>query len=379
VTKRQAIFLVIFALMCAGIVASLSPMMLDPLYKMVQTPVYDRTTGKPIDPGPYWGARTFPSLVACGVLGGIIGIGLARLLIRISERQVSKWEKLHTGDKVNVFLGGFLGLIASMPILLLLNQLQEALYMPYAIVGVTVGLAAISIYALRSMDDILPWSKGKGPARRSGVKILDTNVLIDGRIYDVARAGFLEGQIYIPGFVLDELQYIADSHDPLRRQRGRRGLDVLRHLQADFTVDVRTQDRHAPETGDEVDARLVRLARAIGADIVTNDFNLNRVASLQKVRVLNLNDLALALRPNVLPSENLELTIVREGNQPGQGVGYLEDGTMVVVENGRGYLGDTMDVVVTQVIQTERGKMIFASIELDNEGAPPVARRARRS
>jgi len=192
-------------------------------------------------------------------------------------------------------------------------------------------------------------------------------VIIDGRIIDLGRTGFLEGPLYIPGFVLDELQYIADSPDAMRRQRGRRGLDVLQLLKNDHQVEVRVHDHLAPDIGDEVDARLVRLARAMGADIVTNDVNLNRVATLQEVKVLNINDLALALRPNVLPSETMELAVIREGNQPGQGVGYLDDGTMVVVENGRSHLGETIQVVVTQVIQTERGKMIFAHPDGDND------------
>jgi uncharacterized protein YacL len=217
------------------------------------------------------------------------------------------------------------------------------------------------------MDEVLPWSKSRGKARRSGIKILDTNVIIDGRIYDVVRNGFLEGEMYVPGFVLDELQYIADSHDPLRRQRGKRGLDVLRHMQADFPLVVRTHDRLAPDVNEEVDSRLVRMARALGADLVTNDHNLNQVAKLQDVKVLNLNDLALSLRPNVLPGEDLCLTIIREGNQMGQGIGYLDDGTMVVVENGRPHIGETLEVAVTQVIQTERGKMIFAEVEPPDE------------
>ena len=142
---------------------------------------------------------------------------------------------------------------------------------------------------------------------------------------------------------------------------------MLRHMQSDFQLDVRTMDRLAPEAGDGVDSRLVRLARAIGADIVTNDFNLNRVAALQEVKVLNINDLALGLRPNVLPSEHLPITVIREGNQAHQGIGYLDDGTMVVVENGKDHIGESLDVIVTQVIQTERGKMIFAEIGEDDE------------
>jgi uncharacterized protein YacL len=243
--------------------------------------------------------------------------------------------------------------------------------------AVTTGLSALSVYALWSMADILPWNKSRGKARRSGIKILDTNVIIDGRIYDVAKAGFLEGQLYIPKFVLEELQYIADSSDALKRQRGRRGLEVLKHMQADFPIEIGTQDKNSPDMPKEVDARIVRLAKLLGADVVTNDFNLNRVATLQDIRVLSLNDLALALRTNILPQENLPLKIIREGNQYGQGVGYLDDGTMVVVENGQPFVGETVEVLVTQVIQTERGKMIFAEVD----GAEEISsrRRARRA
>jgi uncharacterized protein YacL len=183
--------------------------------------------------------------------------------------------------------------------------------------------------------------------------------------------------MYVPGFVLEELQFIADSHDALKRQRGRRGLEVLNHLRNEFEVETQIHDKLAPEQGDGVDARLVRLAKAIGADIVTNDFNLRRVAEFQDVHVMSLNDLALALRPNVLPQETFELSIIREGNQLGQGVGYLEDGTMVVVENGRAHVGETVEVVVTQVIQTERGKMIFGEVDTE-EPPPPFEVRTRR-
>jgi len=247
--------------------------------------------------------------------------------------------------------------------------------------GVTVGLSAVSVYALQTMAEILPWNRSRGKSRRSGIKILDTNVIIDGRIYDVAKTGFLEGQLYVPRFVLEELQYIADSHDALRRARGRRGLEVLKHMQAEFPMEVGTYDKLAPDPNEEVDARLVRLAQALGADIVTNDFNLNRVAALQELSVLSLNDLALSLRTNVLPEETLALKIIREGNQLGQGVGYLDDGTMVVVENGQPFIGELTNVTVTQVIQTERGKMIFAETAANTEHTEAPRRRSsvRRS
>ncbi len=315
------------------------------------------------------------SRVAGSVFGFIVGAGIGNLISTYIEKLSTRWDNLTNGGKVTMFLGVFIGLVASVPFLfflftLLSNQIGLLLGAMVILIG---GFTFISIHVLYSIKDILPWNHTEAIRQRTGIKILDTSVIIDGRIVDVARAGFLEGELYVAGFVLDELQYIADSHDAMRRLRGRRGLDVLHLLQADFELEVRIHDRLAPDIGDEVDARLVRLARAIGGDIVTNDHNLNRVAALQDVRVLNINELALALRPNILPSENLEISVTREGNQPGQGVGYLDDGTMVVIENGRTHLGETINVIVSQVIQTERGKMLFAYP--DGEGADALVRR----
>lgn len=323
------------------------------VYQFIQ-----RVTNQPELPQSGFNPATTFAVVLTGFL---VGGGIGNLASRLIERTGDRWERMESGDKVTLFLGVFAGIIASVPFLFLFSGLGNVIA-PLATFGLTLGFSALAVYMLRSMEDILPWQRGRGKRRRSGIKILDTNVIIDGRIYDVVRTGFLEGQMYVPNFVLDELQYIADSQDPLRRQRGRRGLDVLRHLQSDFALEVGTHDRLSPDGGDGVDARLVRLAKALGGDIVTNDWNLNRVAALQNVAVLNINDLALALRPNVLPKEPLQVGVIKEGNQPGQGVGYLDDGTMVVVENGRRHIGETMNVVVTQVIQTERGKMIFAEV-----------------
>ncbi|GBC92509.1 putative PIN and TRAM-domain containing protein YacL [bacterium HR15] len=222
-----------------------------------------------------------------------------------------------------------------------------------------VVLVYLSVVSFLSMKEYLPITAQM--ARRSrGIKVLDTSVIIDGRIRDIWRSGFLEGRLYVPGFVLDELQHIADSEDPLRRARGRRGLDVLKQLQQEAELEVRTHDRLAPPASDGVDGRLVRLAKALRADIITNDYNLNRVAELQGVRVLNINELAEAVRIHVLPGEELTVTPIREGQEPDQGVAYLEDGTMVVVEGGRAYLNQAIDVVVTSVLQSARGKMLFA-------------------
>lgn len=190
--------------------------------------------------------------------------------------------------------------------------------------------------------------------------LLDTSVIIDGRIADVSRTGFLDGVLTIPRFVLNELQHIADSSDALRRNRGRRGLDMLNKLQKDSVVPIRITDMDVEEVR-EVDDKLVRLAKQLHAPVLTNDFNLNKVAEIQGVRVLNVNELANALRAIVLPGENMHVKLVQEGKELGQGVAYLDDGTMVVVENGKKYMGNSIDVTVTRMLQTNQGRMIFAT------------------
>ncbi|HSB01002.1 MAG TPA: PIN domain-containing protein [Anaerolineales bacterium] len=195
--------------------------------------------------------------------------------------------------------------------------------------------------------------------------LLDTSVIIDGRVSDIARTGFLPGTLLIPRFVLNELQYIADSPDGLRRQRGRRGMEVLADLQKLPNILVRISDIDA-EGVREVDDKLVVLARQLKCPILTNDYNLNRVAELQGVTILNINELANAVKSVVLPSEHLTLNIFQEGKEFGQGVGYMDDGTMVVVENGHEYIGEYKEVVVTKVLQTAAGRMVFARVEEDN-------------
>ncbi len=316
----------------------------------------------------YW--YTYPAMA---LLGLILGSGLGRLLVQLVTGVAYRLKTMDVGDRVDLILGGFAGIVASIPFLFIFQGVA-AIATPFLFMFLIIGFSAVSIYALRSLSEVLPWHKGVAQTRRTGIKVLDTNVLIDGRLYDLIRTGFLEGEMYLPNFVLEELQDIADASDSLRRQRGRRGLDVLKRIQADYTVKVGVYDKYAPDDREKVDARLVRIAKTIGGDLVTNDYNLNKVASIQNVQVLNINDLALALRPAVLPGEMLEVTIIREGSQFGQGVGYLDDGTMVVVENGRDSIGTTTEVAVSQVIQTERGKMIFAAIDPEEE-APPRRRR----
>jgi uncharacterized protein YacL len=330
--------------------ATVGFLLADPFLKAV-----DGWFEGPAPISPLW---TRVGLTTAGLLVGIL---VANHGFQILSRVARHLEEAEPDEKLAIGLG----LVSAAVITFALYPLL------FAIGGARLGwaltllafviLVYLSVVSFLSMKEYLPLTAQM--ARRSkGVKILDSSVIIDGRIRDIIRTGFLEGRIYVPGFVLDEVQHIADSEDPLRRARGRRGLDVLKQLQADLgeNMEVRTHDRLAPHTGDEVDARLVRLAKAMRADIVTNDYNLNRVAEVQGVRVLNINELAEAVRIHVLPGEDLTVIPIREGQEPDQGIAYLEDGTMVVVEGGREYLNQAIEVVVTSVLQSARGKMLFA-------------------
>jgi uncharacterized protein YacL len=223
-------------------------------------------------------------------------------------------------------------------------------------------------------------SAGENPDPSTSPKLLDTNVIIDGRIADITRAGFIEGPILLPDFVLEELHLIADSSDTLRRNRGRRGLDILNGMQQERDLDMRVFDDYERtfRSGEPVDGKLVQLAKDVDGVIVTNDFNLNKVAQVQGIRVLNVNELANAVKPVVLPGEEMTVTVVREGKEPEQGVAYLDDGTMVVVERGKSRIGETIPIAVTSVLQTVAGKMIFGyPQEEDGAGRQHSDRRGR--
>ena len=232
------------------------------------------------------------------------------------------------------------------------------------IVSLLLGLFGmwLGVHRSRDMSAIFPRlesSSGVGKVYRNGSILVDTSAIIDGRIADLSITGFLEGSLVVPRFVLDELRHIADSSDSLRRARGRRGLEVLGRLRKDTTVPMEVLDVGVG-VGEEVDAQLVRLAKGMNSAILTTDYNLNRVAELQGVQVLNVNELANALKSIVLPGEELRVNIVQEGKEAGQGVAYLDDGTMVVVEGGRRYLNAFHEVVITRVLQTAAGRIIFA-------------------
>ena len=200
--------------------------------------------------------------------------------------------------------------------------------------------------------------------------LLDTSAIIDGRIADISQTGFVSGALVVPRFVLNELQRIADSADTMRRNRGRRGLEMLNRLQKDTTVPIEITDADVEDVA-EVDGKLVQMARTLHCPIITNDFNLNRVAELQGVKVLNINELANAVKPVLLPGEDIHIKIMQDGKELGQGVGYLDDGTMIVVEGGRQFMGTTIEVTVTRVLQTVAGRMIFAHPKQGSNGIGP--------
>jgi len=205
----------------------------------------------------------------------------------------------------------------------------------------------------------LPNQKNKLGSSSNQFKIVDTSAIIDGRIADLCKTGFLEGILIVPNFVIGELQKIADSADSLRRNRGRRGLDLLNRMQKESQITIKVFDRDYEEVY-EVDTKILKLAREMEAKVITNDYNLNKVAELYGVQVLNINDLSNAIKPLVLPGEEMVVHVLRDGKEYGQGIGYLEDGTMIVVEGGKSYIGVDLEILVTSVLQTSAGRMIFA-------------------
>ncbi len=265
-------------------------------------------------------------------------------------------------------IGFAVGLIIAALLAWPLSLLPPPFGMILPMLGVIIfGYLGIAVMVLRQKEIFALFGDRWGaPKDEGGVMsvaespvLLDTSVIIDGRIADISHTGFIPGPMIVPRFVLNELQYIADSPDPLRRNRGRRGLDMLNRMQKESIVPVRIADLDVEESR-QVDEKLVRLAQRLHCPIITNDFNLNRVAGLQGVSVLNVNELANAVKAVVLPGETLRVYIIQEGKEVGQGVGYLDDGTMVVVENGRQFMNQEIEVLVTKVLQTNAGRMIFA-------------------
>lgn len=303
-----------------------------------------------------------------GALGAVIGFIVAPYVTTRPMRAIRNHLAVMPADRlVATLLGILLGLIAaalfSLPLSLLPSPFREILPLLSALALCYVG---VMVLTMRYKDlqnftrnlRLRGESKPTNPAHED-VILLDTSVVIDGRITDISKSGFIRSTMLVPSFILSELQHIADSADSLRRNRGRRGLEVLSILQNETSIPVRITDMDVTEVRD-ADSKLVALARDLHCPIMTNDYNLNRVADLQGVTVLNINDLANAVKALYLPGEELEVKIIQEGKEYGQGVGYLEDGTMVVVEDGRAHINRTENVTVTKVLQTTAGRMIFA-------------------
>ncbi|HEX7956060.1 MAG TPA: TRAM domain-containing protein [Pyrinomonadaceae bacterium] len=276
-------------------------------------------------------------------------------------------------------IGSMMGIVGGVLIGFLISYQEAGAVHPSTKVFLTLALAFIMAYiglmVGAAKGDYLDLSALGGifsdKATRRDVKILDTSVIIDGRIADVAETGFLSGTIVIPQFILRELQQVADSPDSSKRQRGRRGLDMLNRLQSNSTLDIQVVDTDFPAVK-EVDLKLLELSKSLDGVVVTNDFNLNKVAQLHGIQVLNINELANSLKPVVLPGEAMRVFILKEGKEYNQGVAYLDDGTMVVVDNARRMIGKNADIAVTSVLQTTAGKMIFGRLWEDAENGGPA-------
>ncbi|MFO0972183.1 MAG: TRAM domain-containing protein [Phycisphaerae bacterium] len=316
------------------------------------------------------------------VLGSIV---LAGAIIALDVLQPRK----NLNALAGLFFGLVVGLVISYGISLVLDYLRSV-YLPtmdrgvMTVAQVFVGLICCYLcvsFIMQTKDDIrfvIPYVQFARQVKGQRPIIVDTSVIIDGRIADIAETGFLDNKLVVPRFVLNELHAVADSTDRIKRNRGRRGLDVLNRLRACRLVDIEITETDT--AGDEsVDHRLVALAAELSGRLVTNDYNLNKVAQLRGVPVINLNDLAKAIRTVVLPGEALSVKVLRPGEEANQGVGYLDDGTMVVVDQGRGRIGDVVDCTVTSVLQTSAGRMIFAQLAGAGPGAAGRPRAANHA
>jgi len=312
--------------------------------------------------------------VIFGLVGALFGLVLTPTL---TTRPVNSLRALLNQLDSRTLGAGLAGLTVGMVIAALLafplSLLPSPLGEVFPFIGVMLfGYIGVAVFISRK-NDIFSTLSGRGfsmPDRGGGKKdkerviLVDTSVIIDGRISDIAQTGFLVGELLIPRFVLDELQHIADSADGMRRQRGRRGMEILANLKESNTIPVRISDIDVEGTR-EVDSKLVILARQLSCPILTNDYNLNRVAEIQGVSVLNINELANSVKAVLLPGEAVDVRIIQEGKERGQGVGYLSDGTMVVVEDGKDHMNEDINSIVTKVLQTAAGRMIFARPDVD--------------
>lgn len=331
-----------------------------------------------------WGkGLELAAIILPAVLLGLVGFLIAKPLLRHSVAIARSLERNLQKMPIQDLMGGALGLIIGLIIATFIGYAFARVpfigaYVPivasimFGYLGLSVGvrkreeLASLFGFLKRDRDKEKAKERSKVAAvgRCNRPKVLDTSVIIDGRIADICKTGFVEGPLVIPNFVLEELRHIADSSDALKRNRGRRGLDILNKIRKELDIEVQISSRDFEDIA-EVDDKLVKLAQELHGCVVTNDYNLNKVAELQGVVVLNINELANAIKPVVLPGEEMNVLIIKDGKEQNQGVAYLDDGTMIVVENGRRFIGENKQVIVTSVIQTNAGRMIFAKPEND--------------
>ena len=312
----------------------------------------------------YFIALKYLASYQLSIIGLLLGFIAAVIVIQI--------EQIIRRFSLRIILGGVVGTIIGLLIAILLSyglrfvtvwEQQELAFLIYALMASILGYLGLVIGSKKSEEISLPaFGPFKGFRGGSDYRILDTSVIIDGRIADICDTGFMEGTLIVPRFVLDELQHIADSSDSMKRSRGRRGLDILNRVQKNQGLNIEIVDHEFPKIKG-VDAKLVALAKKMNGKIITNDFNLNKVAELQGIKILNVNELANALKPVVLPGELMVVKMIKEGKEPGQGVAYLDDGTMVIVDHASRHLGETLEVAVTSVLQTTAGRMIFTDLK----------------
>ncbi len=318
------------------------------------------------------------------IIGGLIFFLVSPLIITFGTRAANWIERELSKVPTRDIVFGSLGLVVGLIIAYIISRLLINIPIPFIgtvlsiLAAIFLGYLGVSLATKRGQDISLrntfmgasrekdcdkEIEKIKQESHQPCPKILDTSVIIDGRIADICKTEFLEGPLIIPEFVLEELRHVADSSAALKRNRGRRGLDILNIIQKELDIEVKILDHgfeQAYEENLEVDVKLLKLAQQLGGKVITNDYNLNKVAEFQGVPVLNINELANAVKPVVLPGEEMEVEVIKDGKESGQGLAYLDDGTMIVVESGRKHMGKTIDVLVTSVLQTAAGRMIFA-------------------
>lgn len=316
----------------------------------------------------------FSILVLFVMIFGLIFRIFAPALIKKQKKAASYIEHDLKDLSIDAILVDALGVVIGLVIALIISMSYRSLLPPLWYAVVTIGLyfvlgflgfsiASAKIKGNRRIFDSLA-IRGQERVHAGTPKVIDTSIIIDGRILDIMRAGFVDGKIIIPTFVLDELRHIADSSDNIKRVRGRRGLDILNQIRSEFNVEVYNNTAKLRYLDDipEVDVKLIKLARELNANLITTDFNLNKVATINDIKVLNINELANAIKPVVIPGEKMLVDIVKRGKDREQGIGYLDDGTMIVVEDGADHIAENVAATVTSVIQTAAGKMIFARI-----------------